>query len=259
MKSNKAINIAEERPGTFEGETLLRYKFCLKYIKNKKVLDIGCGLGFGSNYLVKNGARSVVGIDDESRAVNYAKKHFKNRQLRFLQSDALNIDKLNINFDLIIAFELIEHLPQGKYQLFIKQIKKCLTKKGICIVSTPNKLLTSPNTNKPLNPFHTKEFSPSQFKKLFSVGFASKKLYGLVCVNPAFLLFRSQNKSTVRQKLVTWICRYRWVHFLLPRIPLFLRNSVTKRSKKLHLEENDFKVVSTNIRKTDGLLMVAKK
>ena len=58
-------------------EHIHRYKFALNYVKSKKILDIACGEGYGSNILSSE-AEKVLGIDISSESINYAKnKYFK--------------------------------------------------------------------------------------------------------------------------------------------------------------------------------------
>ena len=42
---------------------IIRYNFAAKYVSNKLCLDIACGDGWGSTYLIKGGAKMVVGAD----------------------------------------------------------------------------------------------------------------------------------------------------------------------------------------------------
>ena len=57
-------------------EHLHRYAFAIEISKNKKVLDIACGEGYGSNLMSKSAAE-VTGIDiDETTINNASKKYF---------------------------------------------------------------------------------------------------------------------------------------------------------------------------------------
>ena len=52
-------------------EHITRYIFASQFIKDKIVLDIACGSGYGSDYLLKNGARKVIGVDISKETVEY--------------------------------------------------------------------------------------------------------------------------------------------------------------------------------------------
>src|SRR5450631_1439685 len=55
------------------------YQFLLQFVAGKDVLDVGCGTGYGSDYLA-SAARSVIGIDLSSRAVAFARKRYTRAQ-----------------------------------------------------------------------------------------------------------------------------------------------------------------------------------
>ena len=41
-----------------------RYEFFKNYYSGKTILDIACGIGYGSNYIINSGAKEVVGVDN---------------------------------------------------------------------------------------------------------------------------------------------------------------------------------------------------
>src|SRR3990167_3433169 len=127
-----------ERPAVFgEGDTLFRYHFTSKYSKNKKVLDIGTGYGNGAYYLFSKGSSEVVGIDYSKSAIEEAKKKFTQKGLVFQAMDALKLKLPKNYFDVVVAYEIIEHLPVEKYKDFFQNIKFVLKKNGTIFISTP--------------------------------------------------------------------------------------------------------------------------
>jgi len=42
-------------------DEMSRYAFAARYVKSKVVLDIACGTAYGARYLLKKGAKQVVG------------------------------------------------------------------------------------------------------------------------------------------------------------------------------------------------------
>ena len=122
----------------------------IKYIqdvinKNKlqkiKILDLGCGGGLVSEGLSKLGA-NVTGIDFIKDNINVAKIHAKKNNLK-INYKILNFEseKINSKFDVIVIFEVLEHLSNWKY--FIEKIKSNLNTNGILIISTINRNLLS--------------------------------------------------------------------------------------------------------------------
>src|SRR3954462_3875606 len=73
-------------PGEFEvdllNEHLARYTFAARLARGKRVLDAGCGAGYGSAELA-HAAQSVVGIDQAAEAVEFAREHYRLPNLSF--------------------------------------------------------------------------------------------------------------------------------------------------------------------------------
>ena len=159
-----------------EKEHLAHYEFALNYVNNKKVLDVACGSGYGTELLALK-ASKVIGIDISEEAINYARKHFKRENISFKGGDATKLNFLrDEEFDVIVSFETIEHIPN--YHQYLKEMHRLLRKGGIYLVSTPNKKDSSPNSEKPINPFHVIEFCLDDFKELLKKYFSEIKLYG---------------------------------------------------------------------------------
>ena len=106
-------------------------------IKNLKILDVGCGGGIICEPLARLGAK-VTGIDFAPNNINAAKIHSKKNKLKinYIHKD-VEKSKLDGKFDLILMFEVLEHLDDWKKT--IKKIKKNLNKNGIVIISTINR------------------------------------------------------------------------------------------------------------------------
>ena len=109
--------------------------------KKLKILDLGCGGGLVCEPLAKLG-HNVTGIDFVEKNINAAKLHAKNNNLN-IQYYTQNIDHLSLStkYDLIIMFEILEHLDDWEKTLI--KIKKYLKKDGTLIVSTINRNIIS--------------------------------------------------------------------------------------------------------------------
>jgi ubiquinone/menaquinone biosynthesis C-methylase UbiE len=75
-----------------------------------RVLDIGCGQGNFLSRIVKQYKCSGIGVDISERSVKYANNHYRNRRLKFMRSDALNINLKSNSFDKVISCDLLEHV-----------------------------------------------------------------------------------------------------------------------------------------------------
>ena len=124
----------------------LRIEYILQQINNKKVkklkiLDIGCGGGLVSESLSKLGA-VVTGIDFVENNIKVAKQHSADLGLK-IDYKVADIEKIKLkkNFDVIVAFEVLEHL--NDWEKFLNKIKNNLNKNGILIISTINRNILS--------------------------------------------------------------------------------------------------------------------
>jgi 2-polyprenyl-3-methyl-5-hydroxy-6-metoxy-1,4-benzoquinol methylase len=160
-----------EQANLYQGH-LARYRLAINYIKDKKVLDAGCGCGYGAHLLAKKGAKKVVGVDNSEEALAYCKDRYQAPNLSFKKMDCTRLNFADESFDAIVSFEVIEHL---KNQVaFSKEMKRVLTKKGIFIISTPNAKDKSSVKSK----FHFREYNPGQLRRLLKKYFSDVTLYG---------------------------------------------------------------------------------
>ena len=149
---------------------LTRYYFSLLYLRDKDVVDIGCGTGYG-DFIISKEAKRVIGIDNSKEAIDFAKEHYKKENVEFYQMDWKEIKNFKEKFDVIISFEFIEHIKEQEE--FLGLIKEILKENGIVIISTPNKSISSGN-----NIYHCKELNPLEFENLTSKYFKNYRIYG---------------------------------------------------------------------------------
>tara|TARA_B100000575_G_scaffold168737_1_gene135020 strand:+ start:10377 stop:11081 length:705 start_codon:yes stop_codon:yes gene_type:complete len=124
----------------------LRIKYILDQLNDSKVkgldvLDLGCGGGLVSEALSRLGA-NVTGIDFSENNIAVAKKHShkNNLQINYINKNIENME-FTKKFDLIIMFEVLEHLDN--WESFLYKVKKNLRKDGKLIISTINRNLIS--------------------------------------------------------------------------------------------------------------------
>ncbi len=159
-----------------------------QYIQpNHTVLDIGCGAGTISYYLAQK-TKFVSGIDISDLAINKCIETAKILGLGNTDFQTMDFpyDIPKKKYDLIVCFEVIEHLQED--ELALKKIYSLLNPNGLLVLSTPSK-------NAPLHRLgYTKEFDKrvghlrrydeKELAKMFkSVGFnilTVKKTEGLI-------------------------------------------------------------------------------
>jgi SAM-dependent methyltransferase len=156
-------------------EHLARYAFACRLARHKRVLDIACGMGYGSAALAALAAQ-VVGLDVSAEAAAQAHATYRAENLRFLAAPAQAIPFRDASFDLIVAFEVIEHLQD--WPALLAEAHRLLAPGGQFIVSTPNKdfYAESRRLDGP-NPYHVHEFEYEEFRDALSRVFPSVALF----------------------------------------------------------------------------------
>lgn len=160
-------------------EHLHRYAIVFDYIKNKVVVDIACGEGYGS-YLMSKIANSVTGIDIDSTTVYNAQKKYNKDNLSFKigRADLIPIEEKSI--DVVVSFETIEH--HDKHDEMMLEIKRILKPDGLLIISTPDKYIYSDKRNFK-NEYHLKELYKEDFFNLINNFFSKQQFLGQSYIN----------------------------------------------------------------------------
>ena len=112
-------------------------------IKGLRILDIGCGGGLLAEELSKKGAK-ITGLDASEKTINIAKQHAKesNLNIEYICSTLESyIEKNKKKFDVVICFELIEHVPDQ--EKLIHSISEVTKKNSTLFFSTINRNIVS--------------------------------------------------------------------------------------------------------------------
>lgn len=156
-------------------EHVARYAFAARMAKGRRVLDAGCGSGYGAAKLAQE-AQEVLGIDISQGTVDDARQTYKATNLRFECADCLDIPAADGSFDLVVAFEIIEHLRD--WRGFLEQVRRVLAPDGQFVVSTPNRLYyAEARAALGPNPFHVHEFEYQEFRRELEAVFPHVTMY----------------------------------------------------------------------------------
>ncbi len=146
-------------------EHIARYKFASTIAKGR-VLDMACGVGYGSEMLaqVKN-VQEVVAVDIDQETLDYAKDHYQHPKTRYYQGlaeDSSLYIKLGC-FDTIVSMETIEHI-EDDYG-FITNVITLLKPGGLAIISTP---FGRGRDYECSCPYHYRQYTEDEFKELLN-------------------------------------------------------------------------------------------
>lgn len=156
-------------------EHLSRYAFAARLARRKRVLDVGCGAGYGSAELA-NSATAVTGIDISADAIAYATEHYVRPNLIYQKAGAAQLPFPDASFDLVVAFEVIEHLTDWEH--LIAEARRVLSPGGQFVVSTPNKAYYAETRQQSgPNPYHEHEFEYEEFKQALEQHFPHTLLF----------------------------------------------------------------------------------
>jgi SAM-dependent methyltransferase len=156
-------------------EHLSRYLFASRLCRFKKVIDLGCGSGYGSAELAKK-AESVVGVDVSEEAVAEAKVQYTAANLQFQVASLEALPFADGSFQLGVCFEVIEHLSE--YRTLLAEARRVLAPGGQLVISTPNiKFYAESRKLDGPNPFHEHEFTYEEFREVLGEFFEHQTFF----------------------------------------------------------------------------------
>jgi SAM-dependent methyltransferase len=151
------------------------YEWIAARVAGKRVVDMACGEGYGSDVLAGAGAASVVGVDANPDAHEHARLRYVRPNLRF-ERDL--VEGFAEPCDAVVFLQTIEHVQEPG--AILEHFKSMLDPGGVAYVSTPNLLtLAPPGAEKSDNPWHVREYRAAEFRQLCEDHFERVELLGL--------------------------------------------------------------------------------
>ena len=155
-----------------------------KFIWKPKIVDVGCGMGVGSNVMSQE-ADFVWGIDKNDGSIKFAQQAFSRIKNGIYYSSQVTFDQIDIlkdtrefeKFDIVVAIEIIEHIHNT--HLFLKTIIEKFTKREKnreymtkdpteFFISTPNRNNKHIQNEGPKSTYHVREWTQEEFVNLLS-------------------------------------------------------------------------------------------
>ena len=116
-------------------------KLLMPDLKNKTVLDMGCGFGFSCVGFRKNGAAKVIGIDISEKMIKAASEKNTDENLQFLRLDIDKINGLGLKFDIVYSSMTMHYIVD--FGEAAKKAYDVLNDKGVFLFSQEHPLLTA--------------------------------------------------------------------------------------------------------------------
>jgi SAM-dependent methyltransferase len=195
---------------------LERYEFAAKHLPAGRVLDLACGVGYGTQLLAERSGNPVVGADLSPDAIAYAQRRYAGANVDFRVDDAMRFDDA-AGFAAIVSLETVEHLPDP--QGFLAHAAALLHPGGVLVASVP----TTPSSD--VNPHHLHDFSERSFRGMGArLGLVEIDQLRQVQAVPlgAVLGRRETRMHDLRPNLAAWYLRH--PRALLRRLASTLRH-----------------------------------
>jgi len=118
-----------------------RVRICLESVKNLKLkskvlVDIGSSFGWLEKEIVNAGLKKIVGIEPNDKALRFAKTNIPS--VDFRKGSALKTDLPDSFSDIVILFDVIEHVPKFSEMKVLHEVGRIIKKEGVLLLSTPN-------------------------------------------------------------------------------------------------------------------------
>ena len=135
---NQRLMIFERNIDTTEAksEHKFYFSFAKKYIKGKKILDVGAWTG-PFELLIYGLAKEITAVDIEEEALKVLKRNLP--KVRTIKAVSHKLPFENEAFDVICFFDVIEHIPAGYELATLLEFRRILKKRGLLFLATVNK------------------------------------------------------------------------------------------------------------------------
>ncbi len=145
----------------------------------RRVLDAGCGEGYGSALLGHSTGGTVVGLDYDFLTLAHARQAYPG--IATVQGNLVAVPFGDATVGAVVSLQVVEHLWDQPG--FVAECARVTRPGGWVALSTPNRLTFSPGVGRgerPLNPFHSNEFDADELVDLVTrAGLTDPELLGL--------------------------------------------------------------------------------
>lgn len=153
------------------------YRFAEQFTRGKRVLDYGCGSGYGSAQIARTAAH-VTAVDVADDAVAYARAQFPAENLEFRAIDPTQrLPFADASFDTVLSFQVFEHVVDTDH--YLSEIRRVLAPNGQLVLVTPDRSTRLLPGQRPWNRWHVREYASGELAGLISRQFERVDVLGM--------------------------------------------------------------------------------
>lgn len=158
---------------------LATYDFAIPYVRGKRVLDFGCGTGYGTHRLAAV-CEDITGVDISDEAVAFASSEHQAPNLRYQAIRPLPDHQApfaDSSFDAITSFQVVEHV--WDVDAYVAELARLLRPGGVAVIATPDRTTRLFRRQRPWNLYHVVEYDHGELRAALQQRFAEVELHSM--------------------------------------------------------------------------------
>ncbi|HEY9259571.1 class I SAM-dependent methyltransferase [Chitinophaga sp.] len=117
------------------------FRTMLPDLRDKKVLDLGCGFGWHCRYAREQGAAAVTGVDISEKMLERARNTTPDPAIIYIQQAIEDIDVEAGSFDVVISSLALHYV--AAYEAVCRKVYHCLASGGTFVLSLEHPVFTA--------------------------------------------------------------------------------------------------------------------